>query len=78
MSSFVNPAWLPFSVTEAITAGDATEKDLESGEAWNHLLKIMRKTGDLVLSDDTLGHAQQSRLQIDLIDAAALAGAASR
>src|ERR1700689_4137358 len=51
MSSFKNPAWLPFSVSEAATAGDATENDLDSGEAWNHLLEALKRTGDVVLSD---------------------------
>ena len=51
MSSFKNPAWLPFSVSEAATAGDATEQDLDSGEAWNHLLETLKRTGEVVLSD---------------------------
>jgi hypothetical protein len=51
MSSFKNPAWLPFSVSEAATAGDATEQDLESGEAWNQLLERLKRAGDIVLSD---------------------------
>jgi hypothetical protein len=51
MSSFKNPAWLPFSVSEAGSAGDATSRALESGEAWNHLLEAMRRVGDVVLSD---------------------------
>jgi hypothetical protein len=51
MSSFKNPAWLPFSVSEAATAGDATGQDLESGEAWNHLLDTLKRAGDTVLSD---------------------------
>ncbi len=51
MSSFKNPAWLPFSVSEAATAGDATENELDSGEAWNHLLETLKRTGEVVLSD---------------------------
>ncbi len=51
MSSFKNPAWLPFSVSEAATAGDATEDDLDTGEAWNYLLEHLRRTGEIVLSD---------------------------
>ena len=51
MSSFQNPAWLPFSVSEAATAGDATGQDLASGEAWNHLLGNLRRAADVVLSD---------------------------
>jgi hypothetical protein len=51
MSSFKNPAWLPFSVSEAAAAGDATGQDLESGQAWSHLLDSLRHAGDTVLSD---------------------------
>jgi hypothetical protein len=51
MSSFANPAWLPFSVSEAATAGDATDQTLESGEAWNHLLEALKRVGEVVLSD---------------------------
>ena len=51
MSSFKNPAWLPFSVSEAASAGDATGMDLESGQAWNHLLDTLKRAGDTVLSD---------------------------
>ena len=51
MSSFKNPAWLPFSVSEAATAGDATGQDLDSGEAWNQLLDTLKRTGEIVLSD---------------------------
>ena len=51
MSTFKNPAWLPFSVSEAASAGDATGHELESGEAWNHLLETLKRAGDVVLSD---------------------------
>ena len=51
VSSFKNPAWLPFSVSEAATAGDATGQDLASGEAWSHLLDTLKRAGDVVLSD---------------------------
>ena len=51
MSSFKNPAWLPFSVSEAASAGDATGQDLDSGQAWNHLLDTLKRTGEVVLSD---------------------------
>jgi hypothetical protein len=51
MSSFTNPAWLPFSVSEAASAGDATSQELESGEAWNHLLDALKRVGEVVLSD---------------------------
>jgi hypothetical protein len=51
MSGFTNPAWLPFYVSEAVTAGTATGQDLESGAAWNHLLETMKRVGDVVLSD---------------------------
>jgi hypothetical protein len=57
MSSFKNPAWLPFYVSEAATAGDATEHDLDSGEAWNHLLEMLKRTGEVVLSDSVPGDA---------------------
>jgi hypothetical protein len=50
MSSFKNPAWLPFSVSEAATAGDATAHELESGEAWDHLLEALKRAGDTVRS----------------------------
>ncbi len=52
MSSFTNPAWLPFSVSEAASAGDATSQALESGEAWDHLLDALKRVGEVVLSDD--------------------------
>ena len=55
MSSFKNPAWLPFSVSEAATAGDATARDLDSGAAWGHLLEKLKQTGELVLSDSVPG-----------------------
>ncbi len=51
MSGFTNPAWLPFSVSEAVTAGTATSEDLESGFAWNHLLETMKRASEVVLSD---------------------------
>ena len=51
MSSFKNPAWLPFSVSEAASAGDATSDDLDTGEAWNHLLDALKRAGDVVLAD---------------------------
>jgi hypothetical protein len=51
MSSFTNPAWLPFSVSEATSAGDATGHDLTSGAAWSHLLEMLKRTGEVVLSD---------------------------
>ena len=51
MSSFSNPAWLPFSVSEAASAGDATSQELESGAAWNHLLDAMKRAGEVVLSE---------------------------
>ncbi|HEY1990343.1 MAG TPA: DUF1214 domain-containing protein [Acidimicrobiales bacterium] len=51
MSSFQNPAWLPFSVSEAAAAGDADGQDLDSGRAWNHLLDTLKRTGEVVLSD---------------------------
>jgi hypothetical protein len=55
MSTFSNPAWLPFSVSEAATAGDATDQDLDSGQAWDHLLDALKRTGEVVLSDSVPG-----------------------
>ncbi len=57
MSSFKNPAWLPFSVSEAASAGDATSQDLESGQAWDHLLEKLKRTGEVLLSD-SVPHGQ--------------------
>ena len=54
MSGFTNPAWLPFSVSEAATAGTATSQDLESGFAWNHLLETMKRASEVVRSDSVL------------------------
>jgi hypothetical protein len=51
MSGFTNPAWLPFSVSEAATAGTATSQDLESGLAWNYLLDAMKRVSEVVLSN---------------------------
>ena len=51
MSGFTNPAWLPFSVSEAATAGTATSQDLQSGFAWDHLLESMKRASEVVLSD---------------------------
>ncbi|HWD50751.1 MAG TPA: DUF1214 domain-containing protein [Acidimicrobiales bacterium] len=51
MSSFQNPAWLPFSVSEAASAGEADGRDLDSGQAWDHLLDALKRTGEVVLSD---------------------------
>ncbi|MGA2474443.1 MAG: hypothetical protein ABSG39_13270, partial [Acidimicrobiales bacterium] len=50
--SFVNPSWLPHSVSEAARAGDATVEDLVSGRAWSHLLDALRQASEVVLSDD--------------------------
>ena len=50
--AFVNPSWMPHSVSEAARAGDATADDLTSGHAWSHLLEALQKASDIVLSDD--------------------------
>ncbi len=50
--AFVNPSWMPHSVSEAARAGDATADDLASGRAWSHLLEALRKAADVVLSED--------------------------
>src|ERR1700722_4628568 len=55
MSSFKIPALLPFAVSEAAPPGDAPGQDLDSGEAWNHLLDTLKKTGETVLSDAVPG-----------------------
>ena len=47
---FVNPSWMPHSVSEAAKAGDASVDDLLSGRAWSHLLDSLRKASDVVLS----------------------------
>ncbi len=49
--TFVNPSWMPHSVTEAARAGDATAEDLTSGLAWGHLLQALQRASDVVLSD---------------------------
>ena len=56
-SSFLNPAWLPFSVSEAAGAGDATADDLVSGRAWEHLLSRLRDAAQVVSSQDSLANA---------------------
>ncbi len=48
---FVSPAWMPSSLREAPSAGDASAADLESGAAWMHLLDKLRAVSDTVLSD---------------------------
>ncbi len=48
---FVNPSWMPHSVSEAARAGDATADDLTSGRAWSHLLDALRRASDIVLAD---------------------------
>jgi hypothetical protein len=51
-NAFVNPSWMPHSVSEAARAGDATVDDLVSGRAWSHLLEGLRQASEVVLSDD--------------------------
>ncbi|HEX3455631.1 MAG TPA: hypothetical protein VHS03_13470, partial [Gaiellaceae bacterium] len=48
---FVNPSWMPHSVSEAAKAGDATAEDLVSGRAWSHLLDALGKAADVVSSN---------------------------
>ena len=48
---FVNPSWMPHSVSEAAKAGDATADDLVSGRAWSHLLDALGKAADVVGSN---------------------------
>ncbi len=51
-SAFVNPSWMPHSVSEAARAGEATADDLASGRAWSHLLDGLRRAAEVVTSDD--------------------------
>ena len=48
---FVNPSWMPHSVSEAAKAGDANAEDLMSGRAWSHLLDALGKAADVVCSN---------------------------
>jgi hypothetical protein len=50
MTSFVNPSWMPFSVSEAARAGDATADDLLSGRAWQHVLTSLHDAAGVVSS----------------------------
>jgi hypothetical protein len=49
-AAFVNPSWMPHSVSEAATAGEAGADDLLSGSAWSHLLDAMRRAFEIVAS----------------------------
>ncbi len=49
---FVNPSWMPHSVSEAAKAGDATAEDLQSGHAWSHLLDALGQAADVVCSNE--------------------------
>ncbi len=49
---FVNPSWMPHSVSEAAKAGDATAEDLLSGRAWKHLLDALGQAADVVCSNE--------------------------
>ena len=51
--AFVNPSWMPHSVSEAARAGDATVEDLLSGRAWSHLLDGLRRAADVVGSQES-------------------------
>jgi hypothetical protein len=48
--AFINPSWMPHSVGEAATAGDAGIDDLVSGAAWSHLLDSLKRASEIVLS----------------------------
>jgi hypothetical protein len=50
--AFVNPSWMPHSISEAARAGDATSEDLESGRAWAHLLDALAKAAGVVQGQD--------------------------
>ena len=56
-TSFVNPAWMPFSVSEAARAGDATADDLTSGRAWDHLLARLLEASAVVSTHGTARNA---------------------
>jgi hypothetical protein len=47
--AFINPSWMPHSVAEAATAGDAGVDDLVSGAAWSHLLDSLKRASETVL-----------------------------
>ena len=49
--TFVNPSWMPHSVSEAAKAGDATAEDLTSGRAWSHLLDALGKAAEVVAAN---------------------------
>ncbi|HWF14848.1 MAG TPA: DUF1214 domain-containing protein [Acidimicrobiales bacterium] len=49
--AFVNPSWMPHSVSEAAKAGEATAEDLESGRAWSHLLDALGKAAEVVTTN---------------------------
>src|SRR5580704_4883088 len=49
--AFVNPSWMPHSVSEAAKAGDATADDLASGRAWSHLLDALGKAAEVVTAN---------------------------
>ena len=46
--SFVNPSWMPHSISEAAKAGDASADDLLSGRAWSHLLDALGRAAEVV------------------------------
>ena len=48
MSKFVSPSWMPSSLVEASSAGDATATDLETGVAWAHLLAKLQTASETV------------------------------
>jgi hypothetical protein len=47
----LNPSWMPFSVRDAVRAGEETGADLASGAAWNALLESLQRAAAVVLSD---------------------------
>ena len=55
--TFVNPSWMPHSVGEAATAGEAGVDDLVSGRAWSHLLDALRQASEVVLSQSDTRNA---------------------
>ncbi|MDX6287135.1 MAG: hypothetical protein QOG53_2620 [Frankiales bacterium] len=46
-----NPAWMPFSVRDAVRVGTESGADLSSGAAWADLLASLARAAEVVLSD---------------------------
>jgi len=55
--AFVNPSWMPHSISEAAKAGDAEADDLVSGRAWSHLLDALGKAAEVVSTNSMARNA---------------------